>query len=240
MENNNPIFKISRESYGDNTVIYNRATLVAENKLDMGSSLSFNWGDTSAGSEALSYVILDKVGSREIANQYAKLYTKNIVSKIKKDDWTLSTTAVIQWINENTRYSIDENAYSKNGNITYEYEDRRQEDRRKEQRRIKREHDFQEEAQRRLKIYETRKQEDRRQEDRRASTENIFQEDSQKSLKEIQTLHQEELTRYKKKIIKQESDIEVYQGELKKYRIFIESLDIKSVYDRYCNLENKK
>ena len=242
MENNNQIFKISRELYGDSTATYNNIQLIALNRFDIGSSLSFNWGDTSAGSEALSYAILDKVGSKEIANRYAKLYTKDVISKIKKDTWTLNATAVIQWINENTNYSIDESAYFKDGSTTYEYKERRQEERRKEERRIKREKDFQEEAQRRLKVYEAkqqeRSQEDRRVEERRISAEKDFQEKAQKSLKEIQAQYQQELDKYKTQIIKQNTDIEAYQAQLKKYKLFIESLDIKSVYDKYCNLDN--
>ena len=237
MENNNQIFRVSRELYGDSTATYNGIYLVVKNKLGIGSSLNFNWGDTSTGSEALSYAILDKVGSKEIANRYAKLYTKNVISKIKKDDWTLNTTAVIQWINENTNYSIDESAYFKNGSITYEYEERR-----KEERRVKREKDFQEEAQKRLKLREEklqeRSKEDRRLEDRRLSKEQNFLEKAQKRLKEIQAQYQQELDNYKKQIIKQNTDIEAYQAQLKKYKLFIESLDLKSLYNKYCNLDN--
>jgi len=234
LENNNPIFKISREHYGDNIVSYNGVTLVAKNKLDVGSTLSFDWGESSANSVALAHTILDKVGSREIANQYAKSYMQNIISKIKKDEWTLNTTSVIQWINENTNYSIDENAYIKSGDITYEHEDRRQEERRKEQRRIQREKDFQEEAQRRLKIYEERKKEDRRQEDRRETK--IVQETNPKNSKEIQGQYQLELEKYKKLLLEKDGEIEAYQVQLKKYKLFIESLDIKSAYNKYCNL----
>ncbi len=232
MENNNQIFKISKELYGDNTVSYNNIKLVALNRLDLGSSLSFSWGDTSTGSEALSYCILSKVGSQEIASRYAKSYTTSVISKIKKDDWTLNAIDVVQWINENTNYSIDENDF-KNGSTAYEYEERRQEGRRKEERRIKREKDFQEEAQKRLKIYEAKQQErslkDRRVMDRRVSAEEDFQERAQKRIREIQAQHQEELDTYKKQIIKQNADIQ-------KYKSFIESLDIKSMYTKYCNL----
>ncbi len=214
--------------------------LVIKNNSDIGSSLNFNWGDTSSGSEALSYAILNKISSKEIANRYAKLYTKNVISKIKKDDWTLNTTAVIQWINENTNYSIDESAYLKDGNITYEYEERRQEDRRKEERRIKREEEFQEEAQRRLKLRENklqeRSKEDRRGDDRRLPQErNSQEEEAKKRLKEIHAQYQQELDNYKKKIIKQNTDLEVYKAQLKKYKLFIESLDIKSLYNKYSN-----
>lgn len=244
MENNNQIFKISRELDEDSTATYNNIQLIALNRFDMGSSLSFNWGDTSAGSEALSYAILDKVGSKEIANRYAKSYTKDVISKIKKDTWTLNATAVIQWINDNTNYLINESAYFKNGSITYEYKERREEERRKEERRIKREKDFQEEAQRRLKVYEAKQQErrleERREKDRRVSSENDFQEKAQKSLKEIQAKYQQELNNYKKQIIEQNTDIKAYQAQLKKYKLFIESLDIESMYTKYCNLDNKK
>jgi Family of unknown function (DUF6166) len=243
LKNNNQIFKISRELYGDSTATYNNIPFTVLNRSDIGNISSFNWGDTSSGSEALSYAILDKVGSKEIANKYAKLYTKDVISKIKKDTWTLNATAVIQWITENTNYSIDESAYFKDGSTTYEVKDRRQEERRREERRVKREKDFQEEAQRRLKVYEAKQQErsleDRRVEDRRKSVEKDFQEKSQKSLREIQTQYQQELNDYKKQIIKQNIDIEAYQVQLKKYKLFIESLDIKSMYDKYCNLENK-
>ena len=248
MKDNNQIFKISRELYGDSTATYNNIPFIVLNKFDIGNISSFNWGDSSTGSEALSYAILDKVGSKEIADRYAKLYTKDVISKIKKDTWTLNATAVIQWINANTNYAIDESAYFMNGSTTYELKERRQEERRKEERRIKREEDFQEEAQRRLKVFEAKHQErsqedrrgeDRRGEDRRVSAEKNFQEKSQISLKEIQAQYQQELNNYKKYIIKQNLDIEAYQAQLKKYRLFIESLDIKSVYTKYCNLDNK-
>ncbi|WP_373002955.1 DUF6166 domain-containing protein [Sulfurimonas sp.] len=239
MKNNNQVFKISRELYGDSTATYNNIPFTVLNRFEIGNISSFDWGDTSAGSEALSYAILDKVGSKEIANKYAKLYTKDVISKIKKDTWTLNATAVIQWINENTNYSIDESAFFKNGSTTYEVQERRQEEIRKEERRIQREKEFQEEAQRRLKLYEA-KQQERSQEDRRVSAEKDFQGKSQKSLKEIQNLYQQELNDYKKQIIKQNIDIEAYQAQLKKYKLFVESLDIKSMYDKYCNLDNKE
>lgn len=234
MKNNNQTFMVSRESYGSTTATYNGIELVAINKFDIGSRLNFNWGDTSPGSEALSYAILKKVGSSDIANKYANSYTKHVISKIKKDEWTLNASAVIQWINENTNYSIDESAYFKNGSITYEYEDRRQEERRKEERRIQREKDFQEEAKRRLEL----RKEERRVEDRRLSKEQNFEEKDQKSSQEIQAQHQQELDNYKKQIIEQNTKIKAYQEQLEKYKYFVESLNIKSMYDKYCTLDD--
>ena len=203
---NNNIFKISRDLDEDNIATYNNIPLRALNRFDLGSSISFHWGDSSPGSEALAYAILEKVGSKEIASSYAKVYTENIISKIKQDTWTLNGTAVIQWINENTNYSIDESAFFKSGTTKYEYENRRHEDRRKEERRL--------------------------------STEKDSQEKAQKSLQEIQAKYQQELDNYKKQIIKQNTDIEEYQAQLKKYKLFIESLDIKSMYNKYCDIDN--
>ena len=238
MRNNNQVFKISRELYGDSTATYNHIQLTVLNKFDIGNSSSFNWGDTSASSDALSYAILNKIGSKEIANKYAKQYTKAVISKIKKDSWTLNATAVIQWINENTNYSIDESAYIKDGSTTYEAKERK-----KEERKIKREQDFQKETQRRLKVYEAKKQEqlqeDRRIEDRRISTQKDFKEKLQKNLKEIQTKYQEKLNSYKSQIVKQNVEIETYKTQLKKYKLFIQSLNIKSMYEKYCNLDDK-
>ena len=236
------VFKVSKDDYGDKTATYNGKILEVENRFDLGSVENFNWGDTGTGSESLSYAILRKVGSREIAGRYAKLYTQNVISRIKKDDWTLNASAVIQWINENTNYSIDENAYFKDGSITYEYAERREEERRKEERRIQREKDFQEEAQRRLKLREEKLQEqrkeERRKEERRLSQEEKFQEAAQKRLQEIQTQFHRELENHKKHIAKQNTEIKAYQKQLEKYKLFIESRNIKSVYDKYCNLED--
>lgn len=229
LENINQVFKISREPYGSNSAMYNNSEFTVLNKFNIGGDSSFNWGDTSSDSEALSYAILDKVASKEIASQYAKLYTKDVIAKIKKDSWSLNASAVIQWITENTNYSIDESAYIKDGTTVFELTERRQEERRKESRRIKREQDFQEEAQRRLKVYEAKQQDRRKEErrgeqDRRVSAEKDFQ---------------EELHKYKKQIMKQNVTIEAYQKQLKKYKLFIESLDIKSMYAKYCDLDNQ-
>ncbi len=256
-QNTNKLFKASRGTYDEASVTYDGRKLIAHNKFDTGSDVNFNWGDSSDGSQTLSYAILSNVGSKDIAHRYAKIYTKNVISNIKKDNWTLNATAVIQWINENTNYSIDERAYVKDGTTTYEYTERREEDRRKEERRIKREQDFQEKIQKRLKEYESeneeRRQEDRRQEERRIICEQDFQDKAQKRLKEyeeeqkekekikleeeIHAKYQYEINNYKKLILTQKADIESYKLKLQKYRFFVDSLDVKSMYEKYCELD---
>lgn len=243
MEHKKQIFKVSRAQYGDNSVTYGGVELIALNKVDMGSSLSFEWGDKGIGSEALSYAILNKVGSREIARRYAKTYMQEIVSKIHKDDWSLEGIAVVRWINLHTNFSIDEREFE-NGSNSYKYEERRKEERRKEERRIKREEDFKEESQRRLKIYEEKRCEERRKEERRIQRESDFQEVAQEKLKvyenakikEMSIKHHEELNKYKKHIIKQNADIEVYKKALLKYKLFSESAEVKALYEKFCKL----
>lgn len=225
MEKNNQIFKGSREQHGDNFVTYGGIELVAFNKLDRGANLSFDWGNSSNGSEALAYAILDKVGSKNIASRYAKLYMKDVILKILKDEWTIESILVVRWINQHTNYSIDETAYG-HENTTYEYNERREEERRKDERRIKRESDFKEEAQRRLKLYEE-KEKERREEDRRTIERRINPEPD----------FQEELNNYKKRILKQNLEIEAYKIELNRYKLFVESLDIKEIYKKYLELD---
>lgn len=228
MQNGNQMFKVSKDSYGFNTVTYNGVPVVVKNKYNLGTAVNLSWGDTSAESEALAYAILNKVGSSEIAGRYAKTYTKSVISKIKQDHWTLNASAVIQWINENTNYTIDESAYIRDGSMTYQYEERRkEEDRRKEERRIQREKEFMEDAKRRLKLREERRKEDRRQEERRVPHEQSFHEEANL---------QEELTNCKNKIAEQNTKINECQEQLNRYKEFIESLNIKSVYEEYCKL----
>lgn len=246
MENNNQVFKISREQYGDNLVSYKGMELIAFNKEDMGSSLSFEWGDNSVGAEALAYAILNKIGSRDIAIRYAKSYMQDIISKIYKDEWILEGIVVVRWINLHTNFSIDELAFEK-GDVSYQYKERRTVDRRKEERRIQREKDFKEESQRRLKIYEgKRNPEDRRKEDRRIQREEKFKIESQKKLKvyentkikEMSEKHHEELNKYKKHIVKQNANIEVYKKALLKYSKFIESKELEFLYEKFCKDTN--
>ena len=72
-----------------------------------------------------------------------------------------------------------------------------------------------------------RSQEDRRVSDRRISAEKDFREKAQKRLEEIQAQYQQELDKYKEQIIKQNIDIQAYQAQIKKYKLYIESLNLK-------------
>ena len=226
---NKKIFQATREQYGNNVVTYKGLELVAINKLDRGAVLNFSWGDTGAGSEALSYSMLKEVSSIEVASQFSKIYMRNVISKIMKDEWTLEGLEVVQWINTNTDFSIDESAFE---NV---YEEQRREERRKEERRVKREQDFQEEAQKKLKVYNERKREDRRKEDRRVQREEDFKVEAQRKLK-VHEQYKEEINNYKLLLQKKDSDIQAYKSELTKYKDFVESLDIKAIYEKYTKL----
>ena len=235
---NNQVFSVTRELYGDTSVTYNNIKLIASNRFDLGTGLSFNWGDTGPGAEALAFAILNKVGSKEIANRYTKLYTKNVISKIKRDDWTLNAIDVLQWINENIDNATNLRALN---DRRVSQEEIKEEDRRKKERRVKRETDFQAEAQKRLKEHlakqEERRLEEKRFKEERISAEKDFQEESRKTLKDIEEQFQEELAEYTEQIEQQKVDIQTYQAQIKKYKLFIESLDINSIYAKYSNLE---
>ena len=248
METNNQkskkLFRASRGSFGDASVTYNGAELVGKHKSDLGSDVNFDWGNSSAGSEALAYAILSKVGSQYMAHRYAKTYMKNVISSIQKDDWSMESIEVFQWINENTNFSMDQSDFE-SGVSTYEYEERRQEDRRKEERRIKREQDFQEKIQKRLKEYEAenedRRHDDRRHNDRRVTRDEDFKEELDEAgviTADARAKYKLEISNYKQLVLNQKTELEACKLELQRYKLFVKSLDIKSMYEKYNELDN--
>ncbi len=58
----------------------------------------FDWGYTGSGPLQLSFAILAKTASVDIARTLMKEFSKEVVSQFKSKDWVLSTREVNEWI----------------------------------------------------------------------------------------------------------------------------------------------
>lgn len=250
-------FVASRGFYGTNSLRYKNSEIeITKYNHDYSAPVtSFDWGNTKKGSELLAYAILDTIATPTVARIYANKYMQQVIAKQTEDEWRLEATEVAQWINSNTNYTI-----------AIEGQKQKQEIDDKESRRIAREEEFKQQVQEKLKnrvknattIIENYCQDLQIQKetlakilDESLETLQKWQDNNEipksalkameyykagRVLKEQNTKLKIDLKEFQEELIKNQTQMRLYQSELTKYKKFINILDIPNLYKNYKDL----
>jgi len=252
----NKYFIASRGFYGTNSVSYKGIEMeVTKYNHDYANPItSFEWGNSEKGSKLLAYAILNTIATPTVARVYANKFTQHVIEKFKDDEWKMEAIEVARWINTNTDYKIPLNEASEQEAIE------------KEKRRIKREEEFQKQIEEKLKnrvknqpnIVDDICSELKIKQETLAKIldtpldllnkwrlENEMPKLALKaiefykagvSLKEKNNKLKIESQNFQEQIIKNQTKMDLYEIELKRYKKFINEFDIPNLYKRYKEL----
>ncbi len=98
----------SRGYYGTNSVKYQNIEIeITKYNHDYANPVAnFDWGNTKKGTTLLASAILSTIASPTVARIYSNKYTQNVLQHFKEDEWKIEAIEVVQWINNNTDYTI--------------------------------------------------------------------------------------------------------------------------------------
>jgi len=101
-------FTASRGFYGANSFRYKNIEIeVTKYNNDYANPVTgFDWGNTQRGSHLLAYAILDTIATPTVARIYANKYMQSVIERLKDDEWKLEATEVAKWINNNTNHTV--------------------------------------------------------------------------------------------------------------------------------------
>jgi DNA-binding transcriptional regulator YiaG len=104
---NNHVFKGHKTLLGSKFVTYGEIELPNRYDIFPKSKTGFDWGSNGSGSMQLAFSILYQLSNKELAQENAIHFTKDIVAKLSRD-WTLSARDVLEWIENNTQIEKQE------------------------------------------------------------------------------------------------------------------------------------
>ncbi|MBN2815902.1 MAG: helix-turn-helix transcriptional regulator [Campylobacterales bacterium] len=105
---NNHVFKGHRTLLGSKYVTYGELELPQRLEIHSFSPNGFDWANNSKSSNQLAFSILYQLTNKEIAIQYAKQFTQEIVSSLNSRDWVMSASDVFTWIEKNCELPLEE------------------------------------------------------------------------------------------------------------------------------------
>jgi len=247
-------FIATRGFYGTNSVSFKNIELeVTRYNHDYADPVtSFDWGNCEKASQLLAYAMLDTIATPTIARVYAHKFTQEVIQNLHDDEWKMEALEVAKWINKNTDYKIDISANNEDEKIE------------KEKRRIQREVEFQQLIEEKLQqraqqnIIDNFCNELKIQKETLAKIldisldtlktwqhENKMPKLALKAMefykagilfKEQNTKLKVESRKFQEELIKNQTDISLYKIEIKKYREFINTLDIPKLCNMYKKL----
>ncbi len=257
-------FVASRGFYGTNSVTYQNVEIdVAKYNNDYTNPItSFDWGNSERGAVLLASAILSTIATPTVSRIYANKYVQHVLINFQSDEWRLEAIEVAQWINAHTNYTINlkeelqEEAKQQEAREKEKRRIAREEAFQKEVQERLSQRNKQKELQnnaidtlcKELKIkHETLA----KILDVPLDTINIWKAENSipklalKAIefykagirfKEKSSKLQIELTHFQETIIENQTQFSLYESELNKYKKFINSLDIPSLYKKYKDL----
>ena len=112
MNLNRHVFKGHRTLLGSKFVTYGEVELPIKYELFQKSSGGFDWGNGGDSAAQLSFSILHQLTDKNLAREYATLFTNDVIKTLNSRDWVLSAVDVLEWIDENCEQNFtkeDEN-----------------------------------------------------------------------------------------------------------------------------------
>jgi len=245
----NRYFIALRGFYGTNSITYKNIELeVTKYNYNYSNSVTnFDWGNTQKGSQLLAYAMLETIATPTVARIYANKFMHSVIANLKEDEWKMEATEVAHWINKNTDYTIklsttqQEESIKSEKNFSKEIE-KRTVDRVKSAKAII--NDFCIELH--IQIETLAKILD-------VPVETIYawQENNEipklalksmefykagRMIKEQNTRFKTDIKELQEKLLQNNTQISLYQSEIKKYKKFINKLDIPNLYKMYREL----
>jgi len=97
---NNYVFKGHRALLGGKFVTYGELEFQTRYEI-FSKSETFDWANSSAGSQQLSFSILCQIANKDFAEENYLKFTNEVVRGLNSRDWVLTGAEVISWIKEN-------------------------------------------------------------------------------------------------------------------------------------------
>ena len=98
---NNHVFKGHKTLLGSKFVTYGELELPTRYDIFPKSSAGFDWGNGGTSSIQLGFSMLYQLTNKELAQEYAILFTNEIIKSLNSRDWMLSANEVLEWIEKN-------------------------------------------------------------------------------------------------------------------------------------------
>lgn len=98
---NNHVFKGHKTLLGSKYVTYAEVELPTRSDIFAHSNNGFDWGYHGSSTIQLAFAILYQLSNADFAKKNASKFSNEVIRTLNSRDWILSSTEVIEWINNN-------------------------------------------------------------------------------------------------------------------------------------------
>jgi DNA-binding transcriptional regulator YiaG len=111
---NNHVFKGHKTLLGNKFVTYGELELPTRYDVFPKSSAGFDWGNGGTSSIQLGFSMLYQLTNKELAQEYAILFTNEVIKNLNSRDWMLSANDVLKWIEKNCEEKLQQASKQEN------------------------------------------------------------------------------------------------------------------------------